>query len=112
MSSKLGLLISLVFFTMFFLLAIDIMCIQYHYSDLDAQSVVIGYELSRLDSFKDENISKIEEKHHVNIVNISNRTPEFGDVVDYVILRTYKPVIVSNDVMELKIQRSVVIGYY
>ena len=112
MSSKLGLLISLVFFTMFFLLAIDIMCIQYHYSDLDCQSVVIGYELSHLESFNDENILEIEEKHHVIIVDISNKNPEFGDVIDYTILREYKPIIVSNDVMDIKIKRSVVIGYY
>ena len=112
MSSKIGLLISLMFFTMFFMLSIDMMCIQYQYSDLDSQSVVIAYEVSHLESITDENVSHIEEKHHVVIVDISNRNPEFGDVIDIVILREYKPIIVSNSPMEIKIKRSVVIGYY
>ena len=112
MSSKLGLLISLVFFTMFFLLAIDIMCIQYHYSDLDCQRVIIGYELAHLESLTDENIASIEEKHHVVMVDISNRNPEFGDVIYYTISRSYHPLIVSNEEMVIKIERSIVIGYY
>ena len=112
MSSKIGLIISLIFFTMFFVLSIDMMCIQYQYSDLDAQSVIIGYELAHLESLTDENIASIEEKHHVVMVDISNRNPEFGDVIDYVILREYQPIIVSNSPMEIKVKRSAVIGYY
>ena len=112
MSSKIGLLISLVFFTMFFLLALDVMCIQYQYSDLDAQSVVIGYEIAHLETIDEENISHIEENHQVTIVNVSNHDPKFGDVVSYTIMRAYQPLIVSSETMEIVVNRSVVIGYY
>ena len=112
MSSKIGLLISLVFFALFFLLSMDVMSIQYHYSDLDNQSIVIGYKLARVELISDEVISELEEKHHVIITNISNRTPCFGEVVNYTLLREYQPIIVSNEVMEFKVNRSVVIGYY
>ena len=112
MSSKIGLLISLMFFALFFLLSVDVIVIQYHYSDLDSQSVVIGYEISRLETLNEENITPIEEKHHVNIENISNRSPEFGDIVFYTISRDYQPLIVSNETMVIKVKRSVVIGYY
>ena len=112
MSSKIGLLISLVFFALFFLLSMDVMSIQYHYSDLDNQSVVIGYELARLETITDEEITNLENKHHVTFTSISNRNPTFGEVVDYTLSRSYKPIIISNELMELKINRSVVIGYY
>ena len=112
MSSKIALLTSLVFFAMFFLLSVDVICIQYHYSDLDSHGVAISYELARLENLNNENIEPLEEKHHVIIQNISNRNPEFGDIVEYTILREYKPIIVSSDVMEIKISRTTVIGYY
>ena len=112
MSSKIGLLLSLVIFTMFFLLSVDVMAIQYHYSDLDSQSVTIGFEIAHLETLNDENIEVLEEKHHVIITNISNKTPDYGEVIYYTILREYKPIIVSKEVMELKIERSSVRGYY
>lgn len=111
MSSKIGLLFSLVFFTMFFLLAVDVMCIQYHYSDLDNQSIVLGYELAHLEVINDEKIEELEEKHHLIIMSVSTREPQFGDVITYVVLRSYKPVVVSGESMELKVKRSVVVGY-
>ena len=112
MSSKIGLLISMAFFALFFLLSVDVIMIQYHFSDLDSQSVIIGYEISQLESLNEANITSIEEKHRVNIENISNRSPEFGEVVFYTITRDYQPLIVSNETMVIKVQRSVVIGYY
>lgn len=112
MSSKLGLIISLAFFSIFFVLCIDVMCIQYYYADLDSKSVIIGYELSRLDNYSSENITSIEERYNVSIMDISNTNPEFGDSISYTILKEYKPIIVSNDVMEIKISRSTVRGYY
>ncbi len=112
MSSKFGLLLSFIFYALFFVLSVDVMCIQYQYSDLDSKSVTIAYELSRLESFDDESISLIETRHHVIISDISNRSPSFGDVIDFVVLKEYSPLIVSNEVMELKIKRTTVIGYY
>lgn len=112
MSSKIGLLISLIFYSLFFVLSVDVMCIQYFYSDLDSKSIGVGYDIARLEVISDEDIAHIEERHHVDIIDVSNRHPNFGDVVEYVVLKEYKPMIVSNDVMELKVRRSVVIGYY
>ena len=112
MSSKFGLILSLVFFAMFFTLSVDIMCIQYYYSDLDSKSVVIGYEIARLGVIEDEDIKNIEDKYHVNIMNISNRTPDFGDVISYTISVEYKPIVVSNDVMQIQVERNTVMGYY
>ena len=61
MSSKIGLLISLIFFSLFFLLSIDIMCIQFHYSDLDSKSVFVAYDISRTEELNEEAIKQIED---------------------------------------------------
>lgn len=111
MSSKLGLLFSLVFFTMFFLLAVDVICIEYHYSDLDNKSIVVGYELAHLEVISDEEIERLEDEYHLVLMSISTREPNFGDVISYTVLRNYKPIIVSNENMELKVNRSVVVGF-
>ena len=42
MSSKLGLILSMMFVIMFFLFGVDLICIQYVYSDLDAKSISIS----------------------------------------------------------------------
>ena len=112
MSSKLGLIISLAFFSLFFVLSVDLMCVQYYYADLDNKSVVIGYELAHLDSYSNENIASIEDRYDVSIVDISNLNPGFGDSIDYILLKEYKPIIISNNVMEIKVKRSIVRGYY
>ena len=112
MSSKLGLIISLAFFSLFFVLTVDVMCIQYYYADLDSKSVIIGYEVSRLEAFSTENIASLEDKYDVTITSISNMNPTFGDTFDYTLLKEYKPIIVSNEVMEIKVKRTSVRGYY
>lgn len=112
MSSKLGLIISMLFFTLFFLLGVDVMCIQYYYSDLDAKSVAISYNISKVGRSDSEFISSLEERYNVRISNISPENPEFGDMVEYIVEKDYKPIIVSSDVLVLKIKRTTVIGYF
>ena len=112
MSSKIGLLISLVFFSLFFLLAVDVICIEYHYSYLDNKSTVIAHEISHVEVISDDLILDLENKHHVIISNISSRTPTYGEVIDFTIIKEYKPIIVSNEVMIIKVNRSTIVGYY
>ena len=73
---------------------------------------MIGYELSSLGEIKQEDINDIEERYHVIITHISNPSPSFGDMIEYTLLKEYQPLIVSNDIMELKIERTTICGYY
>lgn len=112
MSSKLGLLISLLFFALFFFLGIDLICIQYSYNSLDSKSISIGYEIAHSLEIDNEFISSLEDKYKVKISNISPEDPEFGDVVKYTIHTVYKPLIVSREQLDLVVSRTTVIGYY
>ena len=112
MSSKFGLLLSLLFFTLFFALSMDVISIQYLYAELDNKSSSIGYELSLRPSLEDKYIKDLEEKYEVSIVNVSNRNPSFGDVIEYSVSRSYKPLIISQEEMPIVIKRTTVMGYY
>lgn len=112
MSSKLGLIISMIFFMMFYMLSVDVICIQYFYSDLDTKGVVISYDISKCLEIDEEYISSLEEKYKVKISDVSPEEPVFGDMVSYTLIRTYKPIIISRDEIVIKVKRSAVCGYY
>jgi len=112
MSSKLGLILSMIFVSLFFLLGIDLISIQFIYSDLDSKGITIGYRISKEGRVDSSFISSLSKMYNVTIENISPSSVKFGDVVEYVLYQEYKPIIVSNDVMKLRVKRSAVIGYY
>lgn len=112
MSSKLSLIISMLFFALFFLLCLDIMTIQFYYSDLDSKSIAISYDISRKGDIDDEYISSLEEKYKLQISDVSPKHPEFGDTVEYIVIREYKPIIVSLNPISIKVKRTTMIGYY
>lgn len=112
MSSKLGLIFSMLFFSIFFLLSIDLICIQFSYNNLDSKGIAIGYEISKEMEIDNNFISSLEEKYHVQISDMSPEEPVFGDVVNYTLQCVYHPLIVSRNDMTITVKRSTVIGYY
>lgn len=112
MSSKLGLILSMLFVAMFFLFGVDLICVQYVFSDLDAKSISISYMISQhggLDTFL---VNKIEETYKVDFKCLSNCNPKFGDIVEYQISKDYSPLIISNKDMHITVYRSTAIGFY
>ena len=112
MSSKLGLMLSMIFVVMFLLLGGDMICLSASYSQLDSTSIVIGYVIAKSGRVDSEFISTLEEAYHVNFLTISPANPSTGDVVDFVIYRNYDPLIMSSEPIMLKASRSTILGYY
>lgn len=112
MSSKIGVLLSLVFVAMFTLLGCDMMSIQYVYSDLDAKAVMIGYHISKNGYVNDELIEAMESRYQVHFEYTNPESPMYGDVFDFVISEYYQPIIISKNKMTIRVKRSAVIGYY
>ena len=111
MSSKLGLILSMIFVTMFFAFGLDLISIQFLYNDLDSKSVAISYKISDYGTVNDEVKSYVESTFNVTFKCTSNCSPAFGDVVTYVISKEYKPIIISQNTMTISIERNAVIGY-
>ena len=112
MSYKISFILSMVFVTMFFLFAGDMISLQFLYSDLDAKSVTISYLISQHGKLDNEFIENIENKYGLDFVTADNYSPLFGDEVTYVIAKDYHPLIMSNKDMKVSLKRTTVIGYY
>lgn len=112
MSSKVGLILSMIFVVMFIALGVDVITIQYAYSDLDSKSMNISYLIAQHGTIDDSLIRSIEEKYHVTFECIGNCAPFFGDTVDYRISTQIKPIIVSLETITISVNRSTVIGFY
>lgn len=102
----------MVFVAMFFMFSGDMISLQFIYSDLDAKSVTISYLISEHGSIDEGLINYIEDKYNVDFVSADNYSPLFGDEVTYVIAKTYKPLMMSKEVMTVSVSRTTVIGYY
>ena len=102
----------MVFVVMYFLFAGDMISLQFIYSDLDAKSVTISYLISENGTIDDNFVEYVENKYDVDFIYEGNTTPLFGDEVTYVIAKTYKPLMMSKDIMTVSVERTTVIGYY
>lgn len=112
MSSKIGTLLSFIFVAMYFVFGIDLVMLQFVYSDLDAKSVTISNLISQQLNITAEFEANIEAKYSVSLTILNEEEPLFGDVIDYIISVDYDPIIISSSTMTLQVKRSTVLGYY
>lgn len=112
MSSKVSLILSMIFVVMFFLFAADMISLQFAYSNLDATSITISHLISENLSVNQQLVNDIETKFNVDFTLLNEEEPLFGDVVDFVISKEYQSIIISNNTMLLSVKRSSVLGYY
>lgn len=112
MSSKIGLILSMIFVTLFFAMGLDMICIQIIYNDLDSKGIAISYQISQYGTINNEIKSSIEKTYHVKFTCITNCSPRFGDVVTYQISKDYQPIIIRSEAMSISIERNAIIGYY
>ena len=112
MSSKISLILSMVFVVMFFLFAGDMISLQFAYSNLDATSVTISHLIGESYVVDNAFISQVEAKYNITFILLSEIDPHFGDVVDYIIRSEYKSIVISDHSIPLSIKRSSVVGYY
>ncbi len=112
MSYKIGLILSMIFVALFFAFGVDLITVQFVFSNLDAQSVAISYRISQYGTLDDNLIQEIENRYNVNFECLSYCHPQFGETLDYKISRQITPIVISKEPMTIAIKRSAIIGYY
>ncbi|MCR5505851.1 MAG: hypothetical protein K6F07_02520 [Bacilli bacterium] len=112
MSYKISFILSMIFVSMFFFFAGDVISIQFAYSSLDSKSITISHLISKEETLSETFKKNIEEKFLVTFKVLNEEEPYFGDVVDFVISTNYKTLVISSDPITLSVQRSTVMGYY
>lgn len=112
MSYKISLLLSSIFIVLFFAFGVDLLTIQFVYTDLDAKSTSISYLISKRGSLDENFIAYIEEDYHLDFVYSGNPNPAFGDVVNYTLSKSINTIVVSKEPMNISISRQAIIGYF
>lgn len=112
MSYKIGLVLSMIFVALFFCFGVDLITIQFAFSNLDAQSVAISYRISHYGNIDDTIITAIENEYHITFECLENCHPQFGDEVKYRLSRQITPIVMSKEPMTIAITRSAIIGFY
>lgn len=112
MSYKISMILSMVFVSLFFLLGIDFINLQCAYTELDQKAIAISYEISKTGTTKPSFIKTLEQKYDVTFICNSNCSPKVGDVVTFTLIDTFKPYVISQEVIEITIQRTSIIGFY
>ena len=110
MSYKVGLILSMIFISMFFLFGADLISIQSVYSSLDSKANNISYLISRSGVIDEEFINYVESYYYVDFP--LNLTPTFGEEIIYSISTKYRPMIIDKQEMTIVISRMTVVGFY
>lgn len=112
MSYNFSLIFSMLFVVAFILLGGDMFCLSVAYSSLDSASITISYLIAKSGRTDNEFLQTLESNYKVTFESINPSNPQPGDVVDYVIYRMYRPLIISTSEMRLEAARTTVVGYY
>ena len=112
MSYKVGLILSMVFISMFFLFGADLISIQSVYSSLDSKANNISYLISRSGVIDEEFINYVESYYYVDFDCPLNLTPTFWEEIIYSISTKYRPMIIDKQEMTIVISRMTVVGFY
>ena len=112
MAYKLGFILSLIFLVQLFILLGDIVSIQMINTNLDAVSVTAGYLISQSGRITDQVRNLVMNEAGATIESTGEESPLIGGLFTFKITREYEPLIIKEDVMEISVERSVVIGYF
>ena len=112
MSYKVGLILSMVFVTLFFLFGADLITLESTFSVLDAKANNISYIISRNGVIDDDFIDYIETTFSVTFECPKNPSPTFGEKIVYQISTTYHPLVISKQEMTIAIKRMTIVGFY
>ena len=113
MASKIGVMLSLIFFFYAFLFASDFVMIQLTYTSLDALSTTISYRISKTGEINDDLKKFVKEEINADIKPVGASTSyEEGSMLGYYLIKEYKPIAYDSEPLELKIRRYAVINIY
>ena len=111
MGYKLGLLLSSVFMMMVLLMAGDLFCISLIHSSLDSLSLTIAYRIS-YEGYISEETNKLAKEAGATLVVPASSSFRIGDVLEFSLNKSYKPLIISKNTIEMSLKRTTVVGYY
>lgn len=111
MGSKLAFLLSLVFVIQVLLMGGDIFSAQLIHSEIDALAMTAAMRIAKEGGISD-GLSDYVHSFNAEIDCLSACSPSFGETLTFRIYRTYQPIVIADQPIEISVKRSTVIGYY
>lgn len=113
MASKIGVILSLLFFFYAFLFATDFIMIQLTYTSLDAISTSVSYKISKSGEINQDLVYFVREEVNALIKPIgASQSYEEGSILGYYLIKEYKPISFESEPLTLSIKRFAVINIY
>ena len=112
MGYKIGFLLSLLLVVELFVLAGDLLSAQIIYTNLDAVSITAGRIISSKGEITEELKTYVKNETGGEISSVGDQTPLFGSVYTFQISKEFKPMNKITKDSEIRVVRSVIIGYY
>lgn len=113
MGSKLGLILSLPFMFLGFLMGIDIIFLQLSYTSLDSISTTVSYRISKAGLIDEELKTYVKNQINAEVLPANDKTSYIqGSTFEYYLIKEYKPIALQTDPIVLKIKRYAVISFY
>ena len=114
MSNKFSLMISIFFIFIAFVFGTDLVVIQNIYSTLDSYSLVANNLISKNGYISEDLKTKFIETYKVNIYPVSenndDKSYKEGFIYGYYLEKDYKPIVLTNKQMKIKVKRFTLIG--
>lgn len=113
MGSKLGVMLSLLFFFYAFLFASDFVMIQLTYTSLDALSTTVSYKISKSGEINEDLQTFVKQKINGDIKPVgASSSYEQGSLLGYYLIKEYKPIAFESEPLRISIKRYAVINIY
>jgi hypothetical protein len=116
MSNKLSTIIGLFNIFIAFLFGVDLVLMQYIYTDLDSLSLQTNYEISKKGYLTEELKVDFQEKYSVKLYPIEEnnlaQSYKEGYIYGYILERDYSPIALSKSTINIKVKRFTVINIY
>ncbi len=112
MSSKLGLILSLIFVALFFAFGVDLLAVQNGYTNLMYTANDIAYTIAKNGKLDEALILGFKKQFKVDFECVSNCAGAKGELVVFIISKDVEVALISNRPITLSIKRSAIFGYY
>lgn len=111
MAYKLGFLLSLFYVVQILAYSGDLAALQSLHSLLDACAITVAHQIALEGSITPAIVSFVQKDAKATIVQLSEGTPQVGEILEFQISRSYLPLILADSSMTVAVRRSAVIGY-
>lgn len=111
MGSKIGIILSLPFMFLAFLFGTDLIMVQLTYTSLDSISTVVSYRIGKTGELSGEIDRYVRNEIQARLMPVDATYSYIeGSVLPYYLEKEYKPIVLSNETLTIRIKRFAVVN--